>query len=312
MSPLITLAIPIYKRLDCLHLALQSVAAQDYPNIELIVSDNGQNGAALRAIVDRWYPKPYVYRENPSTVILPAHHAQLVAAASGRYFTWLPDDDTMSENYVREMVLAMESRPDVSVAIGRQEEVDVAGKVIRRSPDSLPDIIDGPTFVRNWMRNGFASYTPIVARTAQIRDCGGYLDCPWGNHSDDALMLKLCLAGAVAYRKTCAYRLRYDLDSFGWSVRIDRFGADTRRFLEFLDTDHWIQEYAARHPSDWREMKEAVITMAWQGYFDRWLRMERQGPPFFAWLRAGFALPFPLPYYRAVVRRLLVKAIKRT
>jgi glycosyltransferase involved in cell wall biosynthesis len=300
MQPLVTIGIPVYKRLDCLHLALQSVAAQDYPYIELIVSDNGQNGTRVREIIEEWYPKPYVFRQNEATVPLPSHHAQLVHAASGRYFAWMPDDDTISPTYASDLVKVLDNRPDVSVAIARQEVVDATGHLMRRSPDHLPDYSRGEDFIRNWTANGFDSYTSIVARTEDIRRCGGYLDCPWGNYSDNALMVKLCLSGVVAYRKTCAYRLRQDPASFGWSISIGRFAEDTARFLTFLGSDPVVLSYASRAPEQWRELKDILLTMTWQAYFHRWDLMGRQSPPFFPWIKAGFALPYLPRYYRAV------------
>ena len=300
MIPLFTIGIPVYKRLDCLHLALQSVAAQDYPHIELIVSDNGQNGTKVPEIVEQWYLKPYIFRQNEVTVPLPAHHRQLVHAASGHYFAWMPDDDTISPTYASELVRVLGDHPDVSVAIARQEVVDATGRLMRRSPDHLPEYSKGEDFIRNWTTNGFDSYTSIVARTEDIRRCGGYLDCPWGNYSDNALMVKLCLSGAVAYRKTCAYRLRQDAASFGWSISIGRFAEDTARFLTFLESDPMILSYASRSPEQWRELKGALLTMTWQAYFHRWEMMGRQSPPFFQWIKAAFVLPYLPQYYRAV------------
>lgn len=300
MIPFLTIGIPVYKRLDCLHLALQSVALQDYPHIELIVSDNGLNGTKVCEIIEQCYSKPYVFRQNKETVPLPAHHAQLVQAASGRYFAWMPDDDTISPTYASDLVDVLEHRPEVAVALARQEVVDATGHCMRRSPDHLPDYSRGVGFIRNWTTNGFDRYTSIVARTEDIRHCGGYLDCPWGNYSDNALMVKLCLKGAVAYRKTCVYRLRQDPASFGWSISISRFAEDTARFLTFLESDPVIQSFAIRSPEEWRELKDILVTMTWQAYFQRWDLMGRQDPPFFQWVKAAFALPYFPPYYLAI------------
>ena len=65
MSKLVTIGIPIYKRLTTLPQALQSVASQDYPDIELIVSDNGENGNKVKEIVEQCYPRPFRFRQNP-------------------------------------------------------------------------------------------------------------------------------------------------------------------------------------------------------------------------------------------------------
>jgi hypothetical protein len=124
-------------------------------------------------------------------------------------------------------------------------------------------------------------------------------------------MLKLCLSGAVAYRKTCAYRLRQDAASFGWSISIGRFAQDTARFLSFLESDPFILSYASRSPEQWIELKRLLLTMAWQAYFHRWEIMGRQSPPFFQWIKAAFALPYLPQYYRAVGTTLHYAAKER-
>ena len=45
------IGIHVYKRLQFLPQAVQSGAAQDYENVELIVSDNGVNGSAIPELV---------------------------------------------------------------------------------------------------------------------------------------------------------------------------------------------------------------------------------------------------------------------
>ncbi len=73
VADLVSICIPVYKRLECIPRALRSVAAQDYPSIELIVSDNGMNGTRVAELVQREYPRPFRFRQNPHTVNPAAH-----------------------------------------------------------------------------------------------------------------------------------------------------------------------------------------------------------------------------------------------
>ena len=98
-ASLVTVAIPVFGRLEYLPRALESVRRQDYQNVELIVSDNGSN-AAVEDLVDRYYGRPYRFRRNPATVPLAVHFNQLVDAASGEYFALLSDDDEISPNFL--------------------------------------------------------------------------------------------------------------------------------------------------------------------------------------------------------------------
>jgi Glycosyltransferases involved in cell wall biogenesis len=71
MSKLVTNGIPIYRRLEYLPQVLVIVEEQDYPSIELLVSDNGMNGTKVRDALEANYSHPFTFRQNSSIVELP-------------------------------------------------------------------------------------------------------------------------------------------------------------------------------------------------------------------------------------------------
>lgn len=300
MMPLVTIGIPVYKRLSCLPRALQSVLKQDYPCIELLVSDNGLNGTAVRDLVDQHYTRPYVFRQNPAIVTLPAHYNQLVAVASGKYFIWMPDDDTISPNYVSTLVPILEQDSTIAVAIARQEYVDASGCVLRVSPNHAPHSISGEQLVTQWTKMGFESFTAILARTADIRACGGYPEFPGGTHCDDAVLIKLSLGRSIALTNACVYQLQQDETSVGWSLKCQVLAEDTRRFLKFLDTDPWLLAFARRETAQWVKLKYSLVKMTWETYYYRWDTIYKERLSLVPWVRAAFALPYIPSYYRAV------------
>ena len=96
MTKLVTIGIPVYRRLDFLPHVLNVVNSQDYPDIELIVSDNGMNGSTVHDIVKKYYFRPSRFRQNSSTVGMSIHFNQIINEASGEYFILLADDDEIS------------------------------------------------------------------------------------------------------------------------------------------------------------------------------------------------------------------------
>src|SRR5262245_23189300 len=136
---LVTVAVPVYKRLDFLSNAIQSVASQDYPNIELIVSDNGMNGTRIPEIVKQNYPRPFRFRQEPATVPLVAHFNHILQDASGHYYVMLCDDDEISPNFVSELAAILQADPRVALAIARQEVMNFSGRVIRTSSAHIPE-----------------------------------------------------------------------------------------------------------------------------------------------------------------------------
>jgi glycosyltransferase involved in cell wall biosynthesis len=301
MTPLVTIAIPVYRRLNCLPGALLSVAAQEYARIELIVSDNGLNGTVVRDLVAKHYTRPYVFRQNAASVIIPAHYNQLVSAASGKYFIWMPDDDTMSPNYVSELVPILERDHQIAVAISHQEYVDSSRRVLRTSPNQALQCISGEQFILEWTRMGFESYTAILARTSDIRACGGFPEeFRGGTHCDDAVLVKLALGRSIAFTNACTYQLQQDEASAGWSLKLQILAEDTRGFLRFLDSDPWLLAYAKREPVQWAAMKQALVTMTWETYYYRWNTLYKDRLSLVPWVKAAFALPYLPEYYRAV------------
>lgn len=307
LPKLVTIALPIYKRLEYLPHVLGIVAAQDYPNIELIVSDNGTNGTRVREIVEACYPRHYRFRQNPETVNIAQHFNQLMADAKGEYFVILCDDDEISANYVSELVASLEKYPDASVAIARQEMMDKDGMVVRRSSETMPPVLSGADFISaTWTdyAYGMEMVGTYLVRTESLRACGGYPDFCRGSGIDNALLLKLILGRSVGLNSRCAFRWRLDDASFGWSVSAAELALASREFLAFLDTDPNIREYAGAHPEQWRRIKGCLVRMTWQTYLGRWDEIYRGRLSWLPWVKSAFAMPFIADYYKMIASHL--------
>ena len=83
---LVTIALPIWKRLEYLPHILKIIEGQDYPHIELIVSDNGENGTKVHDAVRAHYSRPFRFRQNPKTVSMGTHFNQILEVGIRRIF----------------------------------------------------------------------------------------------------------------------------------------------------------------------------------------------------------------------------------
>jgi glycosyltransferase involved in cell wall biosynthesis len=303
----VSIGLPLYKRLDFLPAVLRSIMGQDYPNIELIVSDNGMNGSRIRALIDRDYPKNYKFRQNRSIVTMSTHFNQIIHAASGKYFMILCDDDEISSNYVSELVTALERYPEATIAVSRQEIMDKSGQPLAASSERLPPLLRGPEFIKaTWdsRRYRFFGFASILARTEDLRAAGGYPEFWKGLSHDDALVVKLCLDRAVALCDRCTFRKRVYESSHGSSISIQDMAQATKQLFGFLDSDPKFQHFASANPAEWKQLKNIIGKMNWQFYFQRWKELDPNRLTTLQWLKAGFALPFIPAYYREVVRTL--------
>lgn len=309
---LVTIAVPIYKRLQYLPRVLHIVAAQTYPHVQLLVSDNGVNGTTVLDEVKRLYSRPYTFRQSKTSLEVVQHFNQMLQAATGEYLVILADDDQISPEFVSELVTQMERHPTAALGFSRQETILETGAILAKSAEQLPDAMSGPEFIRAaWRRYafGFQSVSTYLGRTRLMRECGGYPDFTRGTHIDDALVLKLCLMGDVVFSSNCVFRNLVQESSLGWSVSTAQLAAAVRQFIRFLDTDPTTQKFAASNPSEWSELRGIMVEMSWGMYLGRWQGMYRERLSPFQWVRAAFALPL-IPAYYTRAFRVLLRALR--
>ena len=312
MEKVVTIGLPIYKRLKFLPRVLEIVQSQDYPAIDLLVSDNGKNGTQLQDMLQSRYRRPYRFRQNAETVSPGTHFNQVLNAATGDYFVLLADDDEISSNFVSELVAGLEKHPSAVLGFGAQETVDPDGVVLAKSIDLLPEKLTGPEFIlATWERYqlGFGTVITFVGKTQLLRDCGGYPDFTRGNCMDDALVIKMCAQGEVVFSSKCVFRNLVEGASLGWGVSTQQLAAAVREFIEFLDTDETLRQFAVAKPVEWRSLRECLRRSSWGMYLSRWNGMYRERLGIGAWMRAAFFLPWIPGYYKQVGRILLRRAL---
>ena len=313
-TPLVTIAIPVYKRLQYLAGAVRAVAAQDYPNIELIVSDNGLNDRAVPPIVDAHYPRPWRFRQNTSIETQVVHWNHILSEASGKYFLLLADDDEITGNYVSELTPLLEANERASVAIAAQEVLTETGAFVRRTRSPIPERLSGAEFLRAafyTMEYGFAGFMTTFMRTAEAQRCGGYPDFFMATHSDDTLLFKLCLDRDVVLNDRCALLRKIYETSYGLSMSIEQIAQASVQLLAFLRSDLQLREFARAHPRTWKEVRGYLVRNKWMNHHHRWRYMYRKRMTRLQWVRAGFTLPF-IPGYYAMVLSTLLEAGSRS
>lgn len=296
----VSIVIPIYRRLHYLPGVLQAVARQDYPHIDLIVSDNGGIGEQAKPIIDEHYPRPYRLRKTPKTLSIGEHFNNALADTQGEYMLWLCDDDLISPNYVSELAGILQRRPDVAVGIARQEMIDDEGRVLRQSSPDMPEMLTGEEFIQSWTKYGFECYSTVMMRTQDVREVGGFGQFPHGTAADDALLIRLCFKGAIAFSHQCTFQWRWHETSAGFAISPQQLATDLRAFLSFLNTHPVVLDFARRHPAKWARMKPTIVSVTWITYFNRWRTLYRRRLSTLQWIRAAFGMPFMPRYYRCV------------
>ncbi|MDF5721893.1 MAG: glycosyltransferase [Rhizonema sp. PD37] len=115
--PLISVVIPVYNRERYLAEAIESVLAQTYPAIELIVVDDGSTDHS--AEVAQRYPLTYHFQPNGG--ISSARNTG-IALAKGNFFAFLDSDDIWVVNKLSKQMTAFEGDPNLEAVFGYAQQ----------------------------------------------------------------------------------------------------------------------------------------------------------------------------------------------
>ncbi len=239
-SPMVTIAIPTLRRPAYLAQAIQSALAQDYTNLEVLVSDNG-SGDETGEVVGGFSDARLRFRQNRETADAAIHWNQCLNEARGQYFVLLSDDDSVTSNFVSALVRCFESHPSATVGFSSCEVIDETGRVVRQLPVASWELYDGTQFVLDWVWARFPC-PPMTAvsmffRTEAARRAGGFLITPRGLHGDNALLIRLALEGDIVFAQDATLRYRVYNSSWGLSAPYKDLARSSAILLRYLDKE---------------------------------------------------------------------------
>lgn len=118
-APLVTIGIPTYNRAAALRRAIASALSQDYPTIEVLISDNASTDGTREICEEFCRADPRVtYVRQPSNRGARANFAEVLDRASGEYFMWLGDDDWIDVSYVGHCLSLLSADPEMALVSG--------------------------------------------------------------------------------------------------------------------------------------------------------------------------------------------------
>lgn len=147
-APPVTIGMPIYNEERFLEESLRSLAAQRYPNLTVIISDNastdrtGEIASAFAADDER-----FVYSCCEENVGVAENFRRVTEMADGKYFIWAAGHDLWSPNLISECVAALEEDGTASIAVAPSWWIDQNGNRDDRDT-SYPDISSKGVFSR--------------------------------------------------------------------------------------------------------------------------------------------------------------------
>lgn len=157
-SPLVSIVIRTLDRTALLRDALNSVVTQSYPNLELIVVNDG--GSSVRQIIEEFDCFfPIVYIEHDCSKGRSAAANSGVNAARGKYINLLDDDDILYSNHVEKLVRFLE-RTGETFAYSDCEKGDYEWKDLHAGLNQERQTFHGVDFDRSKLR--LNNYIPMM------------------------------------------------------------------------------------------------------------------------------------------------------
>ncbi|OQA34682.1 MAG: GalNAc(5)-diNAcBac-PP-undecaprenol beta-1,3-glucosyltransferase [Betaproteobacteria bacterium ADurb.Bin341] len=127
MEPaLVSVGLASYNRPQLLRRAIDSIRAQSYRNLEILVSDNGSTDPEVHELIKNFAQNDHrvkfvLHPENRGAFF---NFCWLLSQAKGEYFIWLADDDYWCDGFL-ESLMASARQSGAALTYGRASVVDV-------------------------------------------------------------------------------------------------------------------------------------------------------------------------------------------
>ena len=151
-NAMVTIAVPTFNRAAYVRESLESIRAQTYPHLEILVGDNASTDGTADMLRELGATEPRLRAiRHERNLGMVGNFNALLRAARGDYFVLVSDDDILTPRAV-ELLVAACRRPGVQFAYGAFAVINSGGDVRAVSRRQGPDVERGPDFIRAHLR----------------------------------------------------------------------------------------------------------------------------------------------------------------
>ncbi|MEC4811770.1 MAG: glycosyltransferase family 2 protein [Scytonema sp. PMC 1069.18] len=193
----VTIAIPTYNRAGLLQGCIESVLAQDYPELRLLVLDNASDDdteMVVRSLAKQDQRITYIKHE--TNIGFARNWNRIIEVNQSPYLTIVPDDDLILPGFIRQSVEALDEHPSAGFSLALAEFIDDNCTILPQKQDTgdMPDgLVNGLEYIDLCIAwRGCSIYTATtMMRAAALAEVGSF-DSPhsW-NTIDSNLSFRL-------------------------------------------------------------------------------------------------------------------------
>ncbi len=241
-KPLVSICIPVYNGELFINKTIESVLAQSYQNIELVILDNASTDKT-EEIVSIYKNNLIRYIRNPENIGLMANWNKALKEAKGEYIKLLPADDIIHKNCVEEQVKVFQEFQDQNLVIVccSRNIIDVDGRILTsRRFSGAKGVISGLKSIKRIVRSGtnpLGEPGAILFKKEIITKSGQFVD-DFPYVIDLNLWVKMLAYGNlyVISDSLCDFRVSRQSESVNTR---HSHGYDFSRFINSLDMNKY-------------------------------------------------------------------------
>ena len=254
-SALVSVLIPTHNRPDYLEIALQSVLAQSYGNIEIVISDNGDDTLSQERIAPYLARHPNIkyFRKQGMTAV--ENFDKCFELSKGEYINYLMDDDVFHPDKIQRMMHYYTHYPKVGLVTSFRQLIDANGQPLPPLPGTeklfpIDTVVTGQSLGGHMLRNGnnlVGEPTTVLIRRADVSGAfGTFAGRRYKVLSDVATWLQILATRDCVYISDplSYFRMHAEQDQRGGSIKVNASMEWYGMFIDAHKQQLFIQDRA--------------------------------------------------------------------
>lgn len=157
-NPLISICVPTYNRAGLLRETLQTISAQDYTPLDILISDNCSDDETERLCREMAKADPRVrYVRQPRNIGMHANHNFCIEESRGELLCFFHDDDLYDSQIISQYVAFLSRHSEVGIVCSDWELIDDAGTLIGVREHKVKPVTAGLEYIEQTLRSGRSS-----------------------------------------------------------------------------------------------------------------------------------------------------------
>lgn len=238
-EPLVSIVITSFNRSEFIEAAIQSALNQDYPNIEIVISDNHSTDNTSEILKKYTHDKRIKYFVNESNIgMIPNFKLATEQRTKGSYITYISSDDYLSNNsFISKAVSLINDYPNIVIVAAKHSTLYTSSNELIENASGLlyqNVFMDGKKAFMLFPKAFSLSFAAVLMHREKLIETKSF-DSK-AQSLDYEANLKLLLQGNIAFIKEPSYVFLRHSSQASATMNIER----QINNLEFIENTYFF------------------------------------------------------------------------